>query len=199
MTLASVTDRIPRQINAGDSIEFLVAIPSGYEAWTGSARLVGQSQMAATVTTEDGDYRVRFPGQATGTSGTYKTAQLIPGQYTLSVFATSGDDRKTVITQAITIAPDPANSTTAEPDPVEKLRIINAAIKARLSGNSDGGLEGYVIDGTQATKVPLETLEKLRNKYSAEVAALNNGGQIPRVKFAFTPAGGIPDVRRRMG
>jgi hypothetical protein len=199
VTLASVTRRIPRQINAGDSIEFLIAIPAGYEAWTGSARLVGQSQMDGTVTTEDGDFRVRFPGQATGTSGTYKTAQLIPGQYTLSVFATSGTDRKTVITQPITIAPDPASSTTAEPHCVKMLRIIELAIAARVSGNGDGGLESYVIDGTQATKVPMEQLEKLRNKYSSEVAALNTGGQFGRVKFVMSPAGGIPDMRRRMG
>jgi hypothetical protein len=199
VTLASVTHRIPRQINAGDSIEFLIAIPDGYEAWTGAARLVGQSQMAATVTTEDGDYRVRFPGQASGTSGVFKTAQLIPGQYTLSVFATNGDDRKTVITQPITIAPDPANTTTAEPHCVKMLRIVEAAIAARVSGNSDGGLDAYVIDGTQATKVPLEKLEQLRNKYSAEVAALNTGGQFGRVKFAMSPAGGIADFRRRIG
>jgi hypothetical protein len=198
VTLASVTRRIPRQINAGDSIEFLIAIPAGYEAWTGSARLVGQSQMAATVTTEGTDYRVRFPGQATGTTGVFKTAQLIPGQYTLSVFSTSGTDRRTVITQAITIAPDPATTTT-EPHCVKMLRIVEAAIAARVSGNGDGGLDAYIIDGTSATKVPLERLEQLRNKYSSEVAALNNGGQIPRVKFAMAPAGGILDMRRRMG
>jgi hypothetical protein len=199
VTLASVTHRIPRQIIAGDSIEFLVEIPDGYEGWTGSARLSGPAQMAGTVTTEDGDFRVRFPGQATGTSGTYKTAQLNAGQYVITVWATNGDDRKTILQTPITVTPDLSTGTTStEPHCVKMLRIIEAALEARIGGNSDGGIEGYQIDGTAITKIATDELKRLRNKYAAEVQILNNpNGQIGRVKFAMTPTGGIVDARRR--
>jgi hypothetical protein len=201
VTLASVTHRVPRQIIAGDSIEFLVAVPADYLAWTGSARLTGPGQMSATsVALENSDLRVRFAGQASGSSGTYKTAQLKPGQYTLTVWLTSGADRVTLLQTQLTITADLSTGTPAEPHCVVMLRMIEEAIQARLDPESGNAIDSYSVDGTAVTKMSLEELERKRNKYAAEVQALQNpNGQIPRVKFAFTQPGAPVDVRRRFG
>lgn len=183
----------PQQCYAGDTIEYLEGIPSDYAGWTGAARLVGPTSQAGTVTTEGSDFRVKFSGQATG-----GTKELEPGQYTLVVYATQGTDRKVIAQHALTIQADPA--TTADPvesHAVKMLRIVTAAIEARLSGNDDGGIEAYSIDGTAITKVPLERLEQLRAKYRAEVSQEQNGGAFGSVKFAFTPAGAPVDMRSR--
>ncbi len=198
MTL-TVTHRAPRQIVAGDSIEFLVAIPSpDYQSWTGSARITGPEQLSATTcATEGSDFHVYFAGNA----GATNTGQLPAGQYRLTVWASDGAGRRITVAQfPITITADLSTGTPDEPHCVVMLRMIEQAIQARIGGNPDGGLEGYLLEGTSATKTPIERLELMRNKYSAEVAALQNpNGQIGRIKFTMTPAGGIADLRRRFG
>jgi hypothetical protein len=195
-SVTTLTHRAPRQIIAGDSIEFLVAVPADYQLWTGSARLAGPGQMAATsVATEGSDFHVKFEGQSAG-----GTKALAAGQYVLTVWATSGNDRKTIAQFPLTVAVDLSTGTPAQPHAIEMLPIIEAAIKARITGNPDGGLAAYTIDGTSVTKIPLDELKRLRKQYAAEVAAIQNpNGQFGRVKFAMTSAGGIVDVRRRFG
>jgi hypothetical protein len=191
-----LTHRAPTQIIAGDSIEFLVAVPTDYQAWTGSARLTGPGQMAATSCVLEGsDFHLKFEGQ--GASGT-KT--LTAGQYVLTVWATSGNDRRTIAQFPLSIAPDLSTGSPALDHAVKMLTLINTAIENRIAGNNDGGIEDYTVDGTQVRKLPMLELQKLRNKYSAEVAALQNpNGQLRRVNFAFAPTGGMIDVRKRFG
>lgn len=184
----------PAEVIAGDSIEFLCRVPSAYSSWAPSARLTGPGVMDHTTCVMEGDSaHVYFKGQ-----GTTSTKTLAAGHYLLSVWTTLSFDRKTVAQFPITITADVSTGTPSQPHAVQMLATVESAIAARVSGNSDGGIESYALDGVQVNKLSMEQLQTLRNKYAREVAALNNpNGQIPRVKVHFAQAGGIPDLRRR--
>ena len=187
-----LTHTAPRQIVAGDSIEFLVEIPSDYSGYTPSARITGPSTADATCTVEGSDVHVFV---ASG-----DTEDLIASQYALTVWLTSGARRRTLAQFPITVTPDLTADSPAQPFCVRMLALIEAAIEARASGNSDGGIEEYTIDGTSVRKTSDADLERKRNKYAAEVARLNNpNGQLPRINFGFSQAGGPMDLRRRFG
>jgi len=192
-------DEAPKQIIAGDTIEFYAAIPSDLEGWTGSARLTGPSQMDATsVATESGKFRVKFQGSS-GTSA------LTAGQYLLTVWATSGNDRYTVYQAGITVKANLATGTPAQSHAQKMLSIIETAIYNRVNQSSgtastttEGGVESYSIDGVSVSKLSMADLQRLRNKYAAEVQVEQNGAApIGRVKTVFTAAGTIPQLKRR--
>lgn len=194
-SVTTPTHRAPRQIIAGDTIEFLVAVPADYLAWIGSARLAGPSQMAATSCALEGaDFHVKFEGQATG-----GTKSLAAGQYSLTVWVTNANDRKTIAQFPLSITADLSTGTPAQQHALKMLPIIEAEIEARVTGNGSA-LEEYGVDGTTVRKMEMAELQRLRNKYAAEVAQIQNpNGQLRRVKFAMTPTGGMVDVRRRFG
>lgn len=193
----TLTRSIPSQIIAGDSIDFYVAIPSDLVGYTGTARLVCQTStnagtMSGTVTTEGSDYHVVFSGQSsTGTK------LLTAGQYLLTVWATLSNDRYTVYSQPLTINPDLSVGTPALRHAQKMLVSIETALYARVTG---GEIEEYSIDGTSVRKMSIDQLERLRSRYSAEVARLQNPGQgIGSVKFSLGPATSAPDMRYRYG
>ena len=184
----------PGTVPAGDTIEFLVTVPSDYASWTGSARLTGAGQMAATSCAAEGaDFHIKFQGTASAPTVADGTSSLPAGQYTLTVWASNGNDRVTVAQWPVTMTADLATGEPALAHAIKMLDIVESAIIARVSGNNDGGIDQYTIDGTSVVKIPIEQLERLRNKYSAEVAALQNGASpIRRINFAMAPAGGTP-------
>ena len=193
----TLTHEPPTVISVGDSIEFLVAIPSDYADWTPSARLTGARGVTGTVTVEGSDWHVTIHGQATG-----GTKILTPGPHQLTLWATSADqnDRVTVAQFPVTVVPDQAAQTPTLTHAAKMLAVVEAAIEARLSGTPDGGIEGYTIDGTAVTKLGLPELEKLRARYAFEVRREQNpNAPLGSVQFVFTPTGGIPDLRRRFG
>lgn len=181
----------PKQIIAGDTIEFLVPIPSDLTGFTGSARLTGPSTMDGTVTTENADFRVRFAGVG-GTSA------LTAGQYILTVWGTSGSDRYTVAQYRLTVEANLATGTPAQSHAQKMLALLETAIYNRVNGNTDGGIESYSIDGTSVAKMSMAELQRMRAKYAQEVAREQNpDAPFGSVKFAFTPAGNAVDLRRR--
>ncbi|HEY9465021.1 MAG TPA: hypothetical protein VIR54_18140 [Vicinamibacterales bacterium] len=187
-----LTHTAPRQIVAGDSIEFLVEIPSDYSGYTPSARITGPSTADATCTVEGSDAHVFL--------GSGDTEDLTAGQYALTVWLTSGARRKTLAQFPMSVSADLSADAPEQPYCVVMLAAIEAALKARLTGNADGGIEAYTTEGTSVTKLPTLELQRLRKQYAAEVARLQNpNGQIPRVNFAFSPAGSPVDLRRRFG
>src|SRR5689334_5415535 len=184
----------PSRFPAGDTLDFLQAIPGDYTGWTGSARLTGPSTMDATsCDTEGSDFHVIFSGQGAG-----GTKELEPGEYRLSVFATQGANRYTVAQYGVSIALDPATATDGEGSHATRmLAIIERAIEARLSGNDDGGIESYIIDGVSITKTSDARLQLLRARYKAEVAAEQNGGKLPSLAAVFTSYGDLAPIRSR--
>lgn len=169
-----------------------MAIPGDLSGWTGSARLTGPSQMSGTVVTEGADFHVTFSGQsATGT----KT--LAPGQYTLTVWATNGNDRYAVYQASLTVTPNLAIGQPAQSHAQRMLTLVETAIYNRVNGNTDGGIESYAIDGMTVNKLSVPQLEQLRAKYATEVSREQNNGAFGTVQFAFTPAGNAVDHRRR--
>lgn len=145
--------------------------------------------MNGTVATDGADFRVTFAGQSAA-----GTKNLAAGQYTLTVWATSGDDRYTVAQYPVTVEANLAVGTPAQRHALIVLPKIEAAIAARLAG---GEIESYSVDGVNIAKVSLEVLERMRSKYSAEVAAMNGVGAFGSVKFAFSPTGSPMDQRGR--
>lgn len=194
---ATLTTRAPRQIIAGDSIEFLVPVPSDYSGWTGSARLTGPSTMDATSVTASGsDLDVYFKGQGTAP----KTASLTAGSYLLTVWATNNSDRVTLAQFNLTVTADLSTGTPTQPFCVRMLAAIEAALYARQTGSPMGAIDAYDIDMTQVTRQSTKELEQSRNKYAAEVQAWNNrNAAIGRLKFGFVSPGALPDYSKRFG
>lgn len=149
--------------------------------------------MNGTVVTDGSDFHVTFSGQ-----GDPGTKELTAGQYVLTVWAANGDDRYTVAQYAITVTADLAVGEPTQSHAQRMLAIVESAIVARVSGNADGGIDSYSIDGVSVGKIPLEQLERLRAKYANEVYQQNNrDAPIGSVKFAFTPAGDAIGVSAR--
>lgn len=148
---------------------------------------------ATSVTEENGALRVKFSGQAaTGTE------DLTAGQYTLTVWMTSSDDRYTVYQRGITVKPDLSTGTPAQSHAQKTLALLETAIYNRLNGNSDGGIESYSVDGFAVSKLSMADLQRLRNKYAAEVQTEQNGAApIGRVKAVFTQPGYLPQMKGR--
>lgn len=197
--MTTLTHRAPTQIIAGDTIEFLVAVPADYQSWTPSARLTGVGQMDATsVALEGDDFHVKFQGQGSSGSGTYKTALLAAGQYVLTIWATNANDRRTIAQFPVTITPDLSTGTPALAHALKMLTAIETAIENRLGGNTDGGVEEYTIDGTMVKKLTMQDLQRLRNKYADEVKALQNpNAPLGRVRMTMSYPGYVQDLRTR--
>lgn len=151
--------------------------------------------MDATAVTSTGDgFEVRFQGTNPG-----GTQALTAGMYTLTVFASNAatKDRITVAQFPVRVLPDMSTGTPALLHAVKMLPIVEAEIEARLTGNGSAN-EEYGADSVHVKKLPMQQLQVLRNKYAAEVnQIMNPNGQIARVKFVMSPAGGMPDLRRR--
>ena len=194
MTTLSLQRTPPKQIIAGDTIEFLETIPSDLVGWTGTARLTGPSTMDGVVAVSSLDssaFDVRFQG-VTGTDA------LLPGPYILTIWATSGNDRFTVRQYRLTVQANLATGTPALAHAIQVLGVIETAIYNRLNANTDGGIEEYSIDGREVHKLPLKELYGMRAIYAAEVRKLQNPDQpVGRVKIKFTAAGDVPDMVMR--
>ena len=188
----STTHLCPKQLLAGDSLDLLVTIPGDLSGWTGSARLTGLSTMDATsVTTVGPDFQVYFKG-VSGTSA------LVAGAYVLTVWATSANDRYTVVQYKLQVLANLATGTPALAHAQQLLALIETAIYNRVSGNGDGGIDEYEIAGRRVKKIPLVELHRLRASYSAEVARLQNPDRpYGRIKAVISPTGQMPDILRR--
>lgn len=194
MSIGTLSYNAPKELLAGDSIDFLVQVPGDYSGWTGSCRLTGPSAtLDGTISNSNGDFEVYFPGQ--GASGTHT---LAAGQYLLTVWVTSGNDRKTIEQFPLTITADLSTGTPAQVHAVKMLDLLETAIYNRLNGTTDGGIDEYTIDGTSVKKLTMDDLQKLRARYAAEVARLGNpNAPLGSIKFHFSQAGTVPDLRRR--
>jgi hypothetical protein len=183
----TLTHQAPGSIEVGDSIDFLVAVPSDFIGWTPSARLTGPSQMNHTTVTATGsDVEVYFQGK-TGTDA------LTPGQYMLTVWMANGNDRYKIAQFPLTLALNLSVGSPALAHAVQMLAAVEAAIYARITGNPDGGVEQWAQGGTQMQKLPMRELQALRTKYASEVRRLQNPNQPrPKIKIAFTPSAYIP-------
>lgn len=147
--------------------------------------------MAATSCAAEGsDFHVYFVGNA-------GTSKLPSGHYQLTVWASDGTGRRVTLEQiTVSLAPDLSAGFADQPRAFRTLAAIEAAIDARVTGQQV--IEEYTVDGTATRKASLEELERLRNKYAAEVSAIINARRpIGSVEFAFGPSGTIPSMRHR--
>jgi len=185
----------PAQLIAGDSLDFLVRVPSDLAGWTGAARLVGRSAIEATtvaIYAGTSALQVYFNAAATG--------KLLPGSYQVIVTVSSGADRQTIGTYRLDVSADltAALDGSALQHAEKMLTLVEAALEARLSGASDGGMEEYEVAGRRITKISTPDLKRLRAQYRGEVYTLRNPDRpIARVKVQFAAAGNVPENLRR--
>jgi len=108
----------------------------------------------------------------------------------LSVWASNGNDRKTIGQYPLTVAPDlSAVDAPVQSHAAKMLAQIEAVLEFRMTGRKSGPLESYTIDGRSMQDFPTDELYTLRAQYASEVAAEQNPtNQIGQIKFSFPPA-----------
>lgn len=117
----------------------------------------------------------------------------------LSVWASNGNDRKTVGQYPLTITADLSKADApVQSHAARMLAEIEAVLEFRMSGRKSGPLESYTIDGRSMQDFPTDQLYSLRAKYAAEVSAEQNASSpLGQVKFSFPPS--IPGGRWPFG
>lgn len=159
----------PSEVNAGDTVKFLVAAPDtpANQSWTGTASLYGPHTLAATVTPSGADFLVTFP--STG------TAQLAAGDYRWALVASKSGERFTVATGALRINANPA--TIAGADGLEDCQVKLALIRTAIEGRLTTDHESYSIGARSIAKIPIRELVRLEVIYASRVRSLQNRGQ----------------------
>ncbi|MDB4947444.1 MAG: putative phage-related protein [Gemmatimonadetes bacterium] len=151
----------PQRTTAGDTWQWDFAAAEFPSAtWTLSWVLSGPARVAidaGCVVASGGGWRTTIPATT--------TASISPGTYKLFGFVRSGGERREVLRQPVTVAPDPETAAAATSHAQRTLAIIEARLEGRLAAD----LESYQIEGRAVTKIPIKELHSLRSKYKDEV------------------------------
>lgn len=100
-----------------------------------------------------------------------ETAAWSPGLYRWVARVSRGDQRLTVASGLLEVAP---NLETAEPfDPRSHARRMLELIEAALEKRIPKDQQSYEIDGQRLDRIPIERLDALRTKYRREVQRQN--------------------------
>lgn len=150
----------PTQLHAGDSAAWSRAVPDRPASAGWGLRYVFNGPDRHTV-----DAQLTTPYQVE--LGADVTATWAPGLYRWVALAFRGDQRLTVATGTIDVAP---NLETAEPSDARghaqrMLAMIEAALEKRIPKDQ----QSYEIDGMRLDRIPIERLDALRTKYRREL------------------------------
>ena len=115
------------------------------------------------------------------------TAAKTAGLYEFIARVTDGTSVYTVDSGTVEITPDVSQATAGQlqSHAEQMVPLLEAEIKARLSGTAGTAHDEYQIDGRQISKLKLPELYALLNKYRAELAREQNGGTLPPVTIRF--------------
>lgn len=156
---------VPAVLVSGDLWQWRIdglAVSYPHPDFTLSYRITPQSGGATTTATavNDSDGWVVSVLPAT-------TALLLAGDFTWSLLAGRVSDgaRVTVCEGALTVKPDPAVATDTRTQARKHLDAINSVLDGRITKD----VEAYSIEGRSLTRIPFETLHKMRARYMAEV------------------------------
>lgn len=158
-----MSDRMPREITAGDTLEFTVSLedyPAG--TWTlhyalHNAESAYQFQASAS----GSDHAVSVAAST--------TANYQPGRYDWTAWVTDGTDRHVIADGSVKVLRDPSSSLPY--DGRSHAEVMLEAIEARLESRATDrqiDLLEYSI-GSRSQRWSPELLMQLRDKYKAEV------------------------------
>lgn len=171
---ATVPTQEPAQLRVGDTWRWtrqLADYPAS--AWAliyAFKSAAGGFQVTATA---DGDTHAVAVAAAT-------TAGYTAGAYTWIAWVEAGGEKYTVDSGSVELLPDyRAGSAASALDDRSHARKMLDAIEAWLESR-DPAVAEYEIAGRRMKYVPLAELVKLRNRYTAEVAAEKNAAALSR-------------------
>lgn len=150
----------PTQLHAGDSVTWSRDVPDRPASAGWGLRYVfsgpDRHTVDALLTTP---YQVQISAEV--------TAGWAPGLYKWVALAFRGDQRLTIASGTITVAP---NFETADPSDARShaqrmLDMIEAALEKRIPKDQ----QSYEIDGMRLDRIPIERLDALRTKYRREL------------------------------
>jgi hypothetical protein len=151
------------------------------DGWTLTYYLRGVGSLDITATADvDGEgYSVTEPATSTViAAGVYEF---------LARVSNVGGEKYTVDSGVVEVAPNVATATpgTLQSHAEQMVPLLQAEIKARLSGTAGTGHDSYTIDNRQISKLSLTELYALLNKYRAELAREQNLGRLPAITIRF--------------
>lgn len=151
------------------------------DGWTLTYYLRGVGTLDVTATTDtDGEgYSITvLPASTDIAAGNYEF---------LARVSNVGGEKYTVDSGTVEILANAATATAGQRQShaEQMVALLQAEIKARLSGTAGTAHESYTIENRQITKLSLDELYKLLNKYRAELAREQNGGTLPSITIRF--------------
>ena len=168
--MCSATEE-PSTITAGDSLAWSRSLPDfpASDGWTLRYGAACTSPAAAAITFD----------AATAADGVGYAVALTPGQtaswpagcYLWSAYVTRDTptaERRTLFRGEFVVLADPASTAVALAHAQRTLKLIEDALESRIPL----GLEDTTIDGQQITRIPIQDLYALREKYRDEVKDL---------------------------
>ncbi len=171
----------PEQITSGDTVAWVRSV-SDFQAsagWVLTYRLVKAGASAISLTaTADGDAHLVEVAAAA-------TKNWVPGEWRWIASVAKDDERYTVGSGILTVAPDPAG---AAFDPRTHEEKCLEAITAVLEGRMGDALLSYKIDGREAEKIPHAELARMRGFYAAKVRAQRGGSFVAQIPVRLTRA-----------
>ena len=137
---------------------------------------------AGWVTNDGSEYTVTIPAAATAT--------LVAGGWELVGYLTLAGRRDTVLPRQVLLVQPNLATAAAGSDVFHAeimLGLVEAELKARLSGTAGSAHDSYQIGGRAINKMSVKELRQYRAALKAEVAMKRGGGQLGRtVEIAFT-------------
>lgn len=183
---ASIPTDIPATLTAGDTWQWTKYVTdySAADGWTLTYALRGASVVNVTATTD-----VDGAGFAVTVAAT-DTASVVAGVYQYLARVTLAGVVHTVDSGSVVILPNVATATagTLQSHGEKMIALLKSEIQARIDGTGTGHT-GYTIDGRSIEKFSLTELYTLLNRYRAELAREQNGGQLPAIGIRFTAVG----------
>ncbi len=150
----------PTQLHAGDSVTWSRDVPERPASAGWGLRYVFSGPDRHTVDAQDSTpFQVELTAAATGS--------WAPGLYRWVALALRGDQRLTVATGTLEVAPnlETAEPTDARDHAQRMLALIESALEKRIPKDQ----QSYEIDGMRLDRIPIERLNALRLQYRREV------------------------------
>ena len=163
-------ERLPNFFRAGTTVTYTRTVEDypPCDGWTLNVYLNGASKVTATAvpTSDNLAYTVTFSAT--------DTAALLPGTY-FYVEQVSKSDGKVLDVRngKVEVRQNIATANAGDFQSIEERHL--AALNAVIDGRITKDMESYIVEGMQIVKTPMETLEKLRDKYKALVYTQKTG------------------------
>lgn len=156
---------LPPKLSAGDSLSRtyqLEAYPAA-AGWVLSFSLVSSSALISITTTGTADGHVLEVGAST-------TAAYAPGMYAWAAYVTRAAERITIANGRIEILRNLATATGGADLRSHARRTLDA-IEATIEGRASSDVLSYQIAGRSLSKIPVNELLELRDRYRRDVRA----------------------------